>query len=138
MATKDEVIEKVREILSEYSADINFSRGSDLARRGEYSEAEFLLLPNGKIPERAKELDLLAKISANKGDCEAAIKYWNLAIQGEPGNQNFKDSLSLMEKTITEGRSLKVSAPHLFLYAIILTMICLIIIILFRECANYV
>ena len=107
MSTKNEAFDKIRDILSEYSADMNFAMASEYARRCDYSQAKALLLPHGKIPDSTRELDLLARISANNGDSVAAKRFWLLALEKEPDNQNIKESIAEIANMEPEEKSLE-------------------------------
>lgn len=131
MSTKNEAFDKIRDILSEYSAEMNFAMASEYARRCEYSQAETLLLPHGKIPDSTRELDLLARISANKGSFTTAIKFWSLALEKEPDNQAFKEDIAAIETMLYNRKMFRI--PYLFMYTIIVIFTLFIINMLISE-----
>jgi hypothetical protein len=80
----------VRDALKECFEKIRLARAADMARGGRYQEAETLLAPNGRISLVPRELDLLARIAAQKQDYQRAGRLWETALQCAPGNTTYQ------------------------------------------------
>lgn len=72
---------------------IRFARAAELARSSRYLEAEGLLAPNGREPSDPKQLDLLARISAQQRQYERARRLWETALQQSPGNADYERAI---------------------------------------------
>ena len=72
---------------------IRLARAAELARSGNYLEAEAVLAPNGHVPESPRELDVLARIAAQQERFDDATRYWNAALKSDPDNSTYKDCL---------------------------------------------
>lgn len=72
---------------------LRYAHAAELARTGSYLEAEALLAPNGRFPDSPRELDLLARIAAHQERFDDAARLWNAALERDPDNASYKDSL---------------------------------------------
>ncbi len=72
---------------------IRYARAAELARTGNYLEAQALLAPNGHIPQSPRELDLLARIAAHEDRVSEARRLWEAALQHEPDNPDYHECL---------------------------------------------
>ena len=71
------------EVLQRFFEELRLARATELAQSGRWLEAE-ALLTNGREPESAKELDLLARIAAATRRYERAGIWWAAAHQKDP------------------------------------------------------
>jgi hypothetical protein len=55
-------------------------------------EAKALLVPTGRLPTDARELDLLARIAANQRRFFEAEQLWNDASKISPGNEVYRSA----------------------------------------------
>ena len=74
-------------------AQIRLARSTELAQAGRLLEAEAILTHNGKLPDHARALDLLARIAARQGRFDEARRRWEAAIQVEPGNEIYRQCI---------------------------------------------
>jgi tetratricopeptide (TPR) repeat protein len=72
---------------------IRYAHAAELARTGNYLEAEALLTPNGRVPDSSRELDLLARMAAQQERFDDAARLWKAALERDPANINYKDCL---------------------------------------------
>lgn len=79
--------------LKECFDQIRFARAAELARSRRYLEAEGLLSPNGRDSSDPKELDLLARISAQQRRYGRARRLWETALQQSPGNAAYERAI---------------------------------------------
>lgn len=68
---------------------IRYAQATELTRTGRYLEAEALLAPKGRIPESARDLDLLARIATLQKQFDRAERFWESALQKAPGNLDY-------------------------------------------------
>jgi tetratricopeptide (TPR) repeat protein len=88
MTTEEENYpQQTRAALEKCFAQIRLARATELAQSGRLLEAEAILTDNGKLPDNAGELDLLARIAARQGRFDEARRCWNAAIQLAPENE---------------------------------------------------
>lgn len=73
---------------------LRLAQATELARSGNYLEAEALLAPSGHVPDSPRELDLLARIAAHQGRVTDARRFWELALQKDPHNREFEQCLN--------------------------------------------
>ncbi len=84
---------------------VRYARAAELARSGNYAEAEGLLSPNGQQPSAAHECDLLARIAVHRGELEKARKLWETALTKDPQNASYRECLAGLKQGSAEGRS---------------------------------
>jgi len=84
---------QLQEALKECFEEIRFARAAELARSRRYLEAEGLLSPNGRESSVPKELDLLARISAQQRKYGRARRLWGAALQQSPGNAAYERAI---------------------------------------------
>lgn len=89
----DKGTQRLRDALREFFEQMRFARAAELARSGRYLEAEGLLSPNGWESSDPKELDLLARISAQQGRYGRARRLWEAALQRCPGNADYQRAI---------------------------------------------
>lgn len=89
MNSVEHATQDLQETLRECFEQIRFARAAELARSRRYLEAEGLLSPNGQVSKVPRELDLLARISAQQHDYERARILWEAALQQSPGNASY-------------------------------------------------
>jgi hypothetical protein len=75
---------------------VRFARAAELARTGNYLEAEAVLAPKGIMPESARELDLLARVVTLQNQFSRAEKIWDVASRKSPGNQDYIEYLECL------------------------------------------
>ena len=85
----DKGTQLLRDTLKVCFEQIRFARAAELARSQRYLEAEGLLTPNGRESSDPKELDLLARISAQQRQYGRARCRWEAALQQSPGNADY-------------------------------------------------
>ena len=90
MTSNSQAMAKARDVLGQCFKDMRFARASELARAKEYDEAVAVLATNGRLPIDPNELNLLAKIAAQRGRYLEAEKLWEDAIKLAPDNEAFK------------------------------------------------
>jgi|ERR1035438_1968429 hypothetical protein len=76
------------EVLMRFFEQNLLARATELARSGRLLEAE-ALLTNGRGPQSAKEMDLLARIAAQSQRYEQAERLWTAARERDPENQEY-------------------------------------------------
>ena len=79
--------------LNECLDHIRHAHASELARSGNYPEAEAILLPDTRLPESPRDLDLLARMAAQQARFEDAARYWKAALERAPENAVYKECL---------------------------------------------
>lgn len=89
----DQGMQKLRETLNECFDQIRFARAAELSRSHRYLEAEGLLAPNGRESSDPRDLDLLARISAQQRQYGRARKLWETALQQSPGNPDYERAI---------------------------------------------
>jgi hypothetical protein len=74
------------------------AKATELAAGGNYAEAETCLaaIPNGR--KHAPLLDLLARIRAQQGRPAEAVELWQMAVQMDPANAEYRAGLAFVEK----------------------------------------
>jgi outer membrane protein OmpA-like peptidoglycan-associated protein len=77
---------------------IRFARAAELARNGKYSEAVALLCPAGHAPKSPRELDLLARMATQQERYDEAARYWQSALNQDPGNKSYIDCLQQLSQ----------------------------------------
>ena len=83
----------LHDALKECFDQIRFARAAELARSRRYLEAEGLLSPNGRVSSVPRELDLLARISAQQRQYGRACRLWEAALQQSPGNTEYERAI---------------------------------------------
>lgn len=83
------------EALLRFSEQLLLARATELARCGRLLEAE-ALLTNGREPQSAKEMDLLARIAAQGHRYEQAERWWTAAGERDPENQEYPKGLGAL------------------------------------------
>ena len=103
----------MRTALEKCLVQIRFVRAVELARSCRYLEAEGVLTANGRMSSDPKELDLLARISAQQREYCRARRRWEAALQQSPGNADYQRALECakLEELFQEGlrRALRVA-----------------------------
>ena len=72
---------------------IRFARATELARFGHYWEAEGVLAPNGRVSSDPRDLDLLARISAQQRQYGRARSLWEAALKQSPDNTEYERAI---------------------------------------------
>jgi hypothetical protein len=85
--------QQLRDTLKECFEQMRFARAAELARSRRYLEAEGLLAPNGRESSAPRDLDLLARISAQQRQYERARRLWETALQQSPGNADYERAI---------------------------------------------
>jgi hypothetical protein len=85
--------QQVQVTLEECFDEIRFARAVDLARSRRFMEAEALMSARGELPQRPRDLDLLARIAAQQKQFEKARRCWELARENDPQNHAYDDGL---------------------------------------------
>jgi hypothetical protein len=80
---------QLQDAVKECFEQIRFARAAELARSRRYLEAEGLLSPNGRESSDPKDLDLLARISAQQRRYGRARRLWEAALKESPGNADY-------------------------------------------------
>lgn len=87
MGQRDQLDSAVRGTLAEFFNQSRLARATELALSRRYDEAVVLLAPEGRSPANPKELDLLARIAAQRWRFAEAERLWleasRLAPEGE-------------------------------------------------------
>ncbi len=84
---------QLQNALKECFEQIRFARAAELARSRRYVEAEGLLSPNGRECSDTRELDLLARISAQQRQYGRACRHWEAALKQSPGNTEYERAI---------------------------------------------
>lgn len=95
---------QARNVIEKFFDDIRFARATELAQLDKFAEAEAVLMNNGALPENARELDLLARIAARQARFEQARELWNKALQLEPANPLYQQSIASLTPARRFGR----------------------------------
>lgn len=85
----DKGTQQIHDALKVCFEQIRFARAAELARSHRYLEAEGLLAPNGQESSDPKDLDLLARISAQQRRYERARRLWEAALKQSPDNAGY-------------------------------------------------
>ena len=93
MDSQDRATQQLHDTLKECFEQIRFARAAELARSRRYLEAEGILSPNGRESSDPRDLDLLARISAQQRRYERARHLWEAALQQSPGNADYKRAI---------------------------------------------
>jgi hypothetical protein len=93
MDSHERATQQLHDTLKECFEQIRFARAAELARSRRYLEAEGLLSPNGRESSDPRDLDLLARISAQQRRYEGARHLWEAALQQSPGNADYKRAI---------------------------------------------
>jgi cytochrome c-type biogenesis protein CcmH/NrfG len=89
----DKGTQQLRDTLKECFEQMRFARAAELARSRRYLEAEGLLAPNGRESPDPRDLDLLARISAQQRQYERSRRLWEKALQQSPGNADYERAI---------------------------------------------
>ena len=89
----DKEAQQLRDTLKGCFEQIRFARAAELARSRRYLEAEGLLTPNGRESSDPRDLDLLARISAQQRQYGRARRLWEAALQESPGNADYERAI---------------------------------------------
>jgi tetratricopeptide (TPR) repeat protein len=95
---EDNLAQQTRRTLGECFDQIRLARATELAQSRRFLEAESLLSPNGRLPESARELDLLARIAAQQKRFREARRLWETALQKTPGDNGYQDAIKQIER----------------------------------------
>ncbi len=124
-----------RNVIEKFFGDIRFARAAELAQLDRFAEAAAVLTENGRAPENARELDLLARIAARQGHFGEARNYWNAAAKLEPQNPVYRQCL----ESLTPARRIaRIIATHeakllnLLVFAIVVMVVGLLIFVFKR------
>jgi tetratricopeptide (TPR) repeat protein len=93
MDSRARATQQLRDTLKEYFEQIRLARAAELARSGRYLEAERLFFPIGRESLDLREIDLLARISAQQRQYERARDLWEYALQRAPENADYKRAI---------------------------------------------
>ena len=93
MDSRAQATQQLRDTLKECFEQIRFARAAELARSGRYLEAERLFFPIGRESLDLREIDLLARISAQQRQYERARDLWEDALQRAPENADYKRAI---------------------------------------------
>ena len=76
------------------------AEATELAATGHYAEAEARLaaIPDGR--KHPPVLDLLARIRAQQGRPAEAVEFWQMAVQMDPANPEYRAGLAYVEKAL--------------------------------------
>jgi hypothetical protein len=96
---QEQLTQRVRSLLEEHFAQIRFARATELARSRRFLEAETLLVPDGQLPDGARELDLLARIAAQQRKFARARRCWQLARDKDPSNGAYESGLQAIARS---------------------------------------
>jgi tetratricopeptide (TPR) repeat protein len=89
---------EARTALEKCFAQIRLARATELAQSKRFLEAEAVLLPNGELPDDPRELDLLARIAAQKEQFSKARSLWEAALQKLPADEEYIRCVELARK----------------------------------------
>jgi len=95
---------EARSVIERFFDDIRLARATELAQLDKFAEAEAVLMNSGALPENARELDLLARIAARQARFEQARQLWNKALQLEPANPLYQQSIASLTPARRLGR----------------------------------
>ncbi|NBV87091.1 MAG: hypothetical protein EBS01_12705 [Verrucomicrobia bacterium] len=93
MDSRAPATQQLRDTLKECFEQIRFARAAELAQSGRYLEAEGLLAPTGRESLALREIDLLARISAQQRQYERARDLWEHALRRAPENADYKRAI---------------------------------------------
>jgi len=93
MDAQEKATQQLCDTLEDCFEQIRFARAAELARSGRYLEAEGLLTPNGRPSSVPKDLDLLARISAQRRQYGRARRLWETALRQSPGNIDYERAI---------------------------------------------
>jgi len=93
MDSRARATQQLRDTLKEHFEQIRFARAAELARSGRYLEAELLFFSIGRESLGLREIDLLARISAQQRQYERARGLWEDALQRAPENADYKRAI---------------------------------------------
>jgi len=96
--------QEARTLLETCFLRIRLARATELARSRRFVEAQAELMRNGELPPTGQELDLLARIAALQGRFDEARRFWNVAIQIEPGNAIYRQYVESLTPARRVGR----------------------------------
>jgi cytochrome c-type biogenesis protein CcmH/NrfG len=65
-----------------------------------FPEAEAALMPNGELPDNPRELDLLARIAAQRDRLSDARRLWETALQKDPRNPEYEGCLQRLAQAL--------------------------------------
>ena len=93
MDSRGRATQQLRETLKDCFEQIRFARAADLARSRRYLEAEGMLSTIGRESLTVREIDLLARISAQQGQYQRARDLWQAALHRAPDNTEYKQAI---------------------------------------------
>lgn len=89
-----------------------FARATELARAGQYRDAERILSASGgEASSDAEALDLLARMRAQEGRLAEAENFWMRARQLEPDNAAYHDALRRVASTQRRSARRQIALP---------------------------
>lgn len=88
----------LHEVLSSLESQSKIAESAELARSGNYGEAEELLKTIKDWQSLPPVLDLMARISAQQGKLNDAVNYWEQAIKLSPSNLSYQAGLEYVTK----------------------------------------
>jgi flagellar motor protein MotB len=109
---------------------IRFARAAELARNGKYSEAVALLCPDSQAPKSPRELDLLARMATQQERYDEAARYWQSALNLDPGNKSYIDCLQQLSQ-VQSGADSDNGMARFALWALGGAIILVVILVLF-------
>jgi len=104
---------------------------SNMARRGDYKQAEEILVKSlGTSSIKAETLNLLAKINVQQGKFKEAQELWKQALQNDPGNTSYIDALAECNYRLNNapGRSLT-NTRRVLLILNVISIVAIVIIV---------
>jgi hypothetical protein len=81
--------------LVRFTEQLHVARATELARSGRLLEAEALLTSDGG-PRSGQEMDLLARIAAQRSKFEHAAAWWQAAQEKDPSNADYRQGLEAL------------------------------------------
>ena len=121
---------QARSVIEKFFDDIRLARATELAQLDKFAEAEAVLMNNGALPENVRELDLLARIAARQARFEQARRLWNKALQLEPANPLYQQSIASLTPTRRLGRMIALHEGKL-LNVVVFTIAIFAVVVLF-------
>jgi len=118
--------------LEPYLAQLALAKAAELARAGNYQEAENLLtgLQGGK--DLPAVLDLLARMRAQQGRLLEAEAFWKQALQHDPSNPVYLEGLQYIQRAQRPRTLARFFSPALLLWIVALVVLLLAVINLKR------
>ncbi|HSI86335.1 MAG: hypothetical protein ACAI35_13130 [Candidatus Methylacidiphilales bacterium] len=122
------------EIVRNYSLRLRLARSAELALAGSLLNAEDVLMPDGKIPETAEELDLLARILVRQERYAEAETRWKDALRISKDKDCYQEALNSLNSYV---KSVQKNNKFVMLLstAILVIVVTVLVYILIRQIA---